>query len=136
MEAMSNKIINVLRWIIFIPGAALGSWLAWTFFNATGKFSFWYVGVDSDWFISQLYFETAGPAAMGAAFIFVGAKIAPSHRKIVAYILAGLGCMISGFTLFSGITVGNGWTIWGSFCLAIGIGVFMYSIYLGEINIE
>ncbi|MDQ1351919.1 MAG: hypothetical protein QG657_2225, partial [Acidobacteriota bacterium] len=83
--------MDVLRWIAFIPGAALGAWLAWIVLNILGRFSFSYAGVEPDSFIAQLYFNTAGHAAMGAAFVYVGAKIVPSYQRAVAYVLAGLG---------------------------------------------
>lgn len=107
----SNKVIDVLRWVVFIPGAALGAWLAWILLNILGKFSLSYAGFDPDSFIGQLYFNTAGHAAMGAAFVFIGAKIAPSYRKIIAYCLAGVGLVISGFMLFPAIMIKNYWAI-------------------------
>lgn len=128
--------MDVLRWIAFIPGAALGAWLAWIVLNILGRFSFSYAGVEPDSFIAQLYFNTAGHAAMGAAFVYVGAKIVPSYQRAVAYVLAGLGLVLGGFALFTAIMVGSGWAICGSVCVVIGIGAVVYSIHMGEIDIE
>ena len=137
MEATtSNKAIDALRWIVFLPGAALGGWLAWIFLNILGRFSLSYSGMEADSFLAQLYFSTAGHAAMGAAFVYLGAKIAPRHQRIVAYGLAGLGLVIMGFALFPAIMVGSGWAIWGSICGLIGIGAVVYSIHIGETDIE
>ncbi len=132
----SNKAIDVLRWVAFIPGATLGAWLAWILLNFLGRFSLSYVGVEPDSFLGQLYLNTAGHAAMGAAFVYLGAKIAPYHQRIVVYVLAGLGLVLGGFALFSAIMVGSGWAIWGSICVVIGIGAVVYSIHIGETDIE
>ncbi len=137
MEANSqNKAIEILRWLVFIPGAILGAWLAWILLNILGRFSLDYVGVEHDSFIAQFYFNTSGHAAMGASFVYVGAKISPSYQRIVAYVLAGFGILIGGFMLFPAIMVGSGWAIWGSICIVIGIGAVVYSIYIGETDIE
>ena len=132
----SNKAIDVLRWVAFIPGAALGAWLAWMLLNILGRFSLSYAGVDPDSVIGQLYFNTAGHAAMGAACEYLGAKIAPYHQRTVAYVLTGLGLVLGGFALFPAIMVGGGWAIWGSICTVGGVGTAVYLIYIGETDIE
>ncbi|ODS32282.1 MAG: hypothetical protein SCARUB_02584 [Candidatus Scalindua rubra] len=136
---MKNKTfspISLLRWIVFLPGALGAAWLAWILINFLGRFSLGYVGIQSDSFLGQFYFNTAGHAAMGAAFVFVGAYITPSHRKVVAYCFAGIGLVISGFMLFPSIAVKNYWAIWGSLCVVLGIGAVTYSIYQGEIKTD
>lgn len=127
-----NKAIEILRWVAFLPGAALGAWLSWILINILGRFSLGYYGVKSDTFLAQLYFNTAGHAAMGVAFVYLGAKIAPSYQKIVAYILAGLGLIFCGFALFPAIIVGSGWAIWGVISFIIGIISVSYSIQQGD----
>jgi hypothetical protein len=132
----SNKVINVFRWVVFIPGAVLGAWLAWIILNILGRFSLSYAGVEPESFIAQLYFNTAGHAAMGAAFVYVGAKIAPTHQRVVAYVMSGLGLVLDGFALFPAIMTESGWAIWGAVCVVIGIGAVVYSIHMGETDIE
>lgn len=132
----SNKIVEILRWVVFLPGAALGAWVAWILINTLGGFGLGFVGIGRNSFLAQFYFNTAGHAAMGAAFVYVGAKIVPSNQRIVAYILAGLGLVLDGVALFPSIMVGNGWAIWGSICIVNGIGAMVYLINRGDTGIE
>ena len=136
MEDNKAKIVAVLRWLAFVPGALLSAWLAWILINTIGRFSLGYGGVDPDSFLGQFYFNTAGHAAMGTAFVYVGAKIAPANRIIVAYCMAGVGLIISGFMLFPAIMIKNYWAIWGGICTIGGVGVVTYAIYKGETEIE
>ena len=99
----SNKAIVVIRWIVFLPIAFFAAWLGWILINVLGRFSLSFVGFDADSFLGQYYFNSAGSVAMGAAFVYIGAIIAPSHQKNVAYALAGLGLVIGGFLLFPSI---------------------------------
>jgi hypothetical protein len=132
----SHRIVEILRWVVFLPGAALGAGVAWILINTVGRFSLGFVGIGPNSFLAQFYFNTAGHAAMGAAFVYIGAKIVPSNKKIVAYILAGLGLVLGGFALFPAIMVGSGWAIWGSICVVNGIGAVVYLINRGETDIE
>jgi hypothetical protein len=132
----SHKVVTILRWIVFLLGASLGAWLAWILINTLGGFSLGFVGIEPDTFLAQFYFNTAGHAAMGAAFVYVGAKIVPSNQKVVAYILSGLGLVLGGFALFPAIMLGSGWAIWGSICVVLGIGAVIYSIHQGETDIK
>jgi hypothetical protein len=130
-----NKALDILRWIAFLPGATLGSWIAWMLINILGRFSLGYVGLGSDSFLGQFYFNTAGHVAMGAAFVYIGSKIAPSHRKVVSYVLAGLGLVLGGFMLFPAIMIGRGWAIWGAVCVVLGIGAVLYYIHQDHTDI-
>lgn len=134
MENKTSSTIFILRWIVFLPGALGAAGLAWILINILGRFSLGNVGIQSDSFLCQFYFNTAGHAAMGAAFVFIGAYIAPSHRKVVAYCLAGIGLVMSGFMLFSAIAVKNYWAIWGSLCVVLGVGAVTYTIYQHDIS--
>jgi len=135
METTQNRAIIVLRWIALAPGALLASWLAWILVNVIGRFGLNYAMVEPNSFLAQLYFNTAGHAAMGAAFVYVGARIAPAHHRVIAYILAGLGLVLSGFLLFPSIMVQNLWAIWGAICTALGVGGVTYYIHKGETDI-
>ena len=101
----SNKAFDVLRWLGFLPVAVLAAWLAWIAVNILGRFSLSYVGIAPEDFQGKLYYITAGHAAMGAAFVYVGAKLAPAHRVIVAFVLGGIGIVVSGFLLFPAVMV-------------------------------
>jgi len=131
-----NKPLENLRWIAFLPGAFLGAWLAWILINIFGRFSLSSIGIDYDSFLGQLYFNTAGNVFMGLAFVYTGAKIAPSHRIKITYILAGTGLILGGFLLYPLLMVGDLWGIWGAICIILGIGTIVYFIQQGDTDIE
>ena len=136
MESTNKKKVSVIfRWIVFLPCAAIASMLGWYIVNILGRFALYFVQFDTKSFISQLYFNTVGHAAMAIAFVYVGSKIAPLHRKTVAYILSGIWFLFSGFTLFAAIMVKNDWAIWGSIWSFVVIVALVFLIYQNEIDI-
>ena len=133
--AFKNRGTVILRWVVFLPCAVIASLLGWYIVNILGRIGLFFVQFDPKSFVAQLYFNTAGHAAMAIAFVYAGSKIAPLHGKTVAYILSGVWFIFSGFTLFTGIMVKNGWAIWGSvwsFIVIVGLAVL---IYQNEIDI-
>ena len=132
----SNKALDLLRWIGFLPVAVLAAWLAWIVVNILGRFSLGWAGITPEDFQGKLYFVTVGHAAMGAAFVYVGAKIAPYHKVVVSFILGGTGIIVAGFLLFPAVMVKDWWAVWGGLCVAIGAGVVVYSVHIGETDIE
>jgi len=132
-----NKLIVILRWIVFIPGAFLGAWVGWIMISFAGRISMLYFGGDPDSFISQLYFNTAGNLAMGAAFVYVGSIIAPKMRKTIAYILSVLGLVSGGgFLLFFSVFTSDAWAIWGCISLLFGIILIMYYILKEQVDLD
>lgn len=132
----SNKALDVLRWLGFLPVAVLAAWLAWIAVNILGRFSLGWAGITPEDFQGKLYFMTAGHAAMGAAFVYVGAKIVPAHRVIVAFILGGIGIVVSGFLLFPAVMVRDWWAVWGGLFVAIGAGAVVWAVHAGETDLE
>lgn len=131
----SNKTVDVLRWIGFVPVAVLAAWLAWIVVNILGRFSLSWAGIGPEDFQGKLYFMTAGHAAMGATFVYIGAKIAPYHRVLVAFILGGIGIIVAGFLLFPAVMVRDWWAVWGGLFVAIGAGAVVYAVHAGETDI-
>lgn len=127
--------VIIFRWIVFLPCAAIASLLGWYMVNILGRIGLSLVQFDAKSFIGQLYFNTAGHAAMAIAFVYVGSKIAPIRSKTVAYILSGIWFLFSGFTLFTGIMMKNGWAIWGSIWSFVVILVLAFFIYQNETDI-
>ena len=126
----------MVRWIVFLPVAVLAAWLAWYVVNILGRFSLGFVGIGPEDFRGKLYFMTAGHAAMGAAFAYIGTKIAPYHRVVVAFILGGIGIIVAGFLLFPAVMVRDWWAVWGGLFVAIGAGAVVYFVHAGETDIE
>ena len=114
---------TVFRWICFLPAALLAAVIVRLLVAALNRFTF---GVtlllDPDSFLARVFIEFISDSAMGAAFVYVGARVAPSHHKIVAYVLAGVGLVAAGFLLFPAVEDSNYWVVWNVFSLILGIG--------------
>lgn len=119
----------VIRWLGFLPAAAVAASVAWVVINILGRFGLSYAGVESGSFIDQLYFTTAGHGIMGGMFVLAGTKVAPAHRIVVAYVLAGLSLLLCGFALFPALIVADAWAIVGAIFTAIGSGVVLYAMH-------
>ena len=120
----------ILRWAALLPAAALGAWLAWFVIMLGNRLTFGMQGIDPNSFLSRTFIEFISHAAMGAAFVYVGAKVAPSHHKIVAYALAVVGLVAAGFLLFPAFMVSNYWSVWAAFSLVAGVALTAYSVML------
>ena len=131
-----NKALHIFRWVGFLPAAFLAAWLAWLAINLLGRFGFAVAGITPEDFFGKLYFIVAGHTAMGAALVYTGTKIVPSHKLIVAFILAGLGIITAGVLLFPAIMVKDWWAVLGGIFVAIGAGVMVWSINAEEVNVE
>lgn len=136
METANTRRVSViLRWVVFLPCAAIASLLGWYIVNILGRFGLYFVQFDTKSFIGQLYFNTAGSAAMAISFVYIGSKIAPLHRKTVAYILSAIYFIFSGSTLFTGIMMKNGWAVWGSIWSFVVIVALAFLIHQNEIDL-
>jgi hypothetical protein len=131
----SSQAMLILRWIAFLPGAFLTAWLAWFVSGLLNRITMAMSGLDPNSFLSKVCIEFISNAVMGAAFVYVGAKIAPLHNKIIAYSLAGIGLIAAGFMLFPAIMVTNYWSIWGGVSLILGCSVTAYSVFTGETDL-
>ena len=134
-ENQSSQIIVILRWILFIPSAVLTAWLAWFLVLHLNRIAMLFSGIDPNSFLTKVCIEYISHFAMGAAFIYVGAKVAPFHKKIISCILVGIGLIVAGFMLFPAIMVANYWTIWGCISLILGCAFSAYSVFAGETDL-
>jgi hypothetical protein len=131
----SSQTMVIFRWVAFLPGAFLSAWLAWFVVALLNRITMALSGLDPNSFLSKVFIEFISHAVMGAAFVYVGAKIAPLHNKITAYALAGIGLIAAGFMLFPGIMVTNYWAIFGGVSLVFGCGVTAYLVFTGETDL-
>lgn len=118
-----------------MPAAVLAAWAAWLVIAFLNKVTMGMSGIDPTSFVSRAFIEFASHAAMGAAFVYVGAKVAPMHHKVVAYVLAGAGLVIAGFMLFPALMVSNYWAVWAGLSLILGVGATAYSVGVGEVEL-
>ncbi len=125
----------VLRWITFFPGALLASWITWFLSVLVNRLTMGMQGVDPDSFLSRVFIEFNSHALMSAAFVYAGAKIAPSNRKLVAYVLAGFGLVTSGFLVLPALALPNYWAIWATIGLILGFAAAGYAVSAGETDL-
>jgi len=119
----------VLRWIAVLPASALAAWVAWIAVTIGNRIFSGAQGIDTGSFLFRAGVEFIASAAMGSAFVYVGAYVAPSHKKHAAYALAGIGFVVIGFLLFPALLVSNYWAVWADFAAILGVAGVTYSIY-------
>lgn len=119
-----------IRWILFIPGAFLGSYVVHViviFVNRTSM-------INPDSFFGMLFILPAASLAMGASFVYLGTYIAPEKKKTVALVLGGMLLIITGFLLFPAIMMVDVWSIVGAVAMNIGSVGVVLSVFRGEID--
>ncbi len=125
---------NALRWIAVLPSALLGGWLAWILVKGLNRITFAWQGIDPDSFFSRVFIEGISHGALGAAAVYVGARLAPSHKRIVVFILATLLVAAAGFLLFPAIVLRDWWAVYGVGAVGVGAGGVAWSIYAGDLS--
>ena len=132
-----DRVKYVARWIAMVPCALAALLLAPSIVGAI----FWIttlvgpVAFDLESFLDRLFFEAVSDGAGGAAFVFVGARIAPDRRLHAAYALAALSVLISGITLYLAAEMGDLWAIWEIAWTGIGSLAVVLWIHKGEIDL-
>ena len=126
---MSTKTCEVLRWVAVLPASLIAALVAWFVVTlGNGIFN----GPQSDGICSLLWrgcIEFFASMVMGATFVYAGAYVAPSHKKCVSYVLAGVGLLVIGFLLFPAFLVQNYWAVWSDCSAIVGIASVTYNIY-------
>ena len=115
--------------------AWFAAWLAWFLVSLGNRLIIGSQGFDPSSTLLRIFIEFISHLAMGASFVYVGAKVAPAHQKIVAYALAGLGLVTSGVLLFPAFVLADYWALWGGAALIIGLGGTAYTVSTGETNL-
>jgi hypothetical protein len=127
--------MNILRWFIFLPCAVLSFWLIYYLLRII-------VGLtlpETIWgstFLTRVFVEFTSSWLSGAVFVYVGARIVPTHNKEIAYCLSGLGILTSGFLFYPAIIANDWWAIFGISSIVFGLIASAYSIYLGELKLK
>jgi len=135
MNAMS-KLVLALRWLAFLPGAFLAALLGSALINVLTRGSMYLSGVNPDSLFTTIASTFLGNFMAGMAFVYFGARITPSHRKQVAYILTVFAVLIAGSMSFPAIVQSDWWALAGAISLAGGGASIAYGIAQGELNIE
>jgi hypothetical protein len=83
----------------------------------------WYVvGLDAESFLLRLPTELLSNFGLGATGVYAGSRVAPSHKRLVAWALTGLVVLFSGFLLFPAVFTAEWWAILAAVALALGAG--------------
>src|SRR4051812_8352769 len=95
---MSPAVI-VLRWIVLLPAAFIAGYLGYFLMALAWNISLSMQGIDLKSFMVQVCHVAASGLAMGAAFVYGGAYVAPSHKTRPAIVLAVLPGLFLGSLL-------------------------------------
>jgi len=83
---------RLLRWAVFVPAAFVASLLA----PATVYVLHWFFAPENQSRFDKFFLTVAQSAAMGAAFVWAGSVVAPSHHGKVAISLAAAAIFMLG----------------------------------------
>lgn len=78
------------RWLVMLPLATGGSWLAAHAVNATMENATWFSWLGDESFPLVLARETIGHMVLGVFFVSIGVYLAPSHKRVALYIVTTL----------------------------------------------
>jgi hypothetical protein len=126
--------MTALRWLVTLPAAAAAGYVAWFLVRLLNRATFFFQGLDPDSLLSRAFIEAVSNGMLGAAFVYAGAKAAPSHKRAVVFVLAGLIVLAGGFALFPAILARSGWAIYAAAWLVVGACGVAWSVYSGELT--
>lgn len=133
---MNQDVKNWARWLAFVPAAALGAVVFYWFAMWGVKFVLSAPFLNPDSFLLRGFAEFFSSLAMGVAFVYAGAKVAPAHKTQVCYFLSGLGLVVSGMLLYPAIQVENYWSVWSNVWVIAGLTVAAYLARDGVLGVE
>jgi hypothetical protein len=131
---MNSQFKDVVRWILILPTSVLGSWLAYYVVAVGEAIGMSAAGADPNSTMGQVYMVGLSHMLMGAAWVYLGARIAPKNNELVAYALAAIGLVFCGFFLFPAVLSSEYWAIGGAICAAFGIGAAAYGVKLNDLD--
>lgn len=136
-------IVNVVRWLAFLPTAILAAIIAQAISNILNTYAMnyymWLIGSESLLGkLAMLWILVFGNIIFGGVLVYVSSWVAPVHKRIVAIVLAGFFLVVTG----SGMTLAllsNIFSYKDIFAMLAGCfgGIVMaISIYTEEIPLE
>jgi hypothetical protein len=131
-----GAISRAVRWISILPVGAVAAYTAWLGFTVLNRVSMFMVGFDPDSFVARAYTELTGSCAMGAAFVYFGARLAPSHRAVVAFTLCGVAVAAAGLLIYPALITRDWWPVFANIAMGAGAVGVTWSIHAGELDVE
>lgn len=92
MTGGTSRLVNALRWVVFLPASVAAAYVAWYVMTTLSQISMGRYNADEAGVVTML----GGSAAMGAAFVFAGTKIAPGRRPFVPWLMCTLNACFYG----------------------------------------
>ena len=136
MQVNSKEKFKIaIRWVAILPGSILAGWIAWVLVSWVNRITIMPY-VDPNSFMARLHIEFVASVAMSAAFVYCGAKIAPSHNKEVTYVLAMVALVAIGFALFPAVMLKDYWAFWAGLSGIFGVAWVVYSIHHNEAKVS
>jgi hypothetical protein len=126
----------IARWIGFLPAAFGAAWLARLVVGAIYRLASHYAGLDTSEVILKFLFEAISNGVMGAAFVYVGAKVAPLHRQNLAFLLPAIGLLIASIAVCLAIREPDYLTLWAALWGTIGTAAIVYRVSSGDISLD
>lgn len=127
-------LLTWLRWFGVLPIAIVGGILAGWLVTLVNALTMDFSGFNSASLLGRLYKDAVGSGVLGAATIYFGAKVAPSHKTTTALALAGLVLVLSGFLLFPAVLQQDWWAVYGAVFIVVAAGAMAWSIYNGDLG--
>lgn len=88
----SNRLVNALRWLVFLPAGMLAGNVAWYVVTTLSRISMGHYGADE----AGLFMMLAGSASQGAAFVYAGTRVAPGHHPFVPWLMCAVNACFFG----------------------------------------
>lgn len=126
--------LQALRWLLTLPAAILGSILAYwvvRLFMWLGSSRFG----DESW-LEYFLREILASGAMGAAFVYCPALVAPRYKKATAIAAAGVVLSLSGLMLLTALSTRAYMSLLATVCLNLGAIITAVSIFSGETEVD
>ena len=96
---MNKTIKNVLLWIAVLPASLVGMMLSfglWRIIHNLTAARY----IDTNSWLNIFFVEIMSNLIAGAAFVFIGYKVAPNNQKTTAIVLTALLILVGGSSLF------------------------------------
>ncbi len=137
VEVPPKSLIKIiLRWLAVIPVGIIGLFLGMIVVNIFALFGAWYTGdnLESSGYYKIMY-NAISPFIGGVLAVYWSAKVAPTHKKIVATVMAAIILIIDVISTMYSISAKENslfWVIITGLAIAIGAGYMMYYVYENE----
>ena len=122
-EETKTRLLNILRWIFFLPASILGAWLVYIIYYWMNR-TIPVFNVDTLW---NKFAELIAHLLSGGAFVGIGAYMVPKGSKVVAIILFAIACVVIGAAFIANILNGFSWMpLLDGVCALAGAGYMLY----------